>query len=212
MSRHAPRLVGIILAAGSSRRMGRPKQLLALAGRPLVQYVLDAADRSTLADLVLVLGHAASEIRAGIVVPPRCRVVVNPRHAAGQSSSLACGLAAVDTEAAAAVVLLGDQPGVTSALIDRVAGAFGACDAAAVRPVWRTCGGTVKPGHPVVLARRLWPELAGLTGDQGARVLFDAHPEWVREIEIAGAPPPDIDDPEDYRRAIDATGAAATGG
>ena len=212
MSLPAPRLVGIILAAGASRRMGRPKQLLALAGRPLLQHVVDAANGSVLTELVLVLGHAATEIRVALVVPPRCRVVVNPDHAAGQSTSLASGLAAVDAGAAAVVVLLGDQPGVTSALVDRVGERFLTGDAPAVRPVWRTAGGVPRPGHPVVLARRLWPALAGLAGDQGARVLFDAHPEWMCELEIAGDPPPDVDDLDDYRRVLGASAVAPTGG
>lgn len=207
----APRLVGLILAAGASRRMGRPKQLLPLAGRPLLQHVVDAASGSRLAESVLVLGHAADEIRAALTLPTRCRVVVNPEPDAGQSTSLACGLAAVDAGAAAVVVLVGDQPGVTSALIDEVTAAFLAGDAPVVRPVWRT-DGTATPGHPVVLARAIWPALAGLTGDQGARALFDAHPEWVHQIEIAGAPPLDVDDHEDYGRVLDAAGSVSTGG
>jgi molybdenum cofactor cytidylyltransferase len=211
MSSTLPRLAAVVLAAGASRRMGRPKQLLPLGGQPLLQHVLAAASGSMVAETVLVLGHAADEIRAGLSVPARCRVVVNPEHAAGQSTSLACGLAAIAADAVAAVVLLGDQPGVTSALIDRVAGVFLAGDVAAVRPVWTTAG-MVRPGHPVVLARRLWPALAALGGDQGARALFDAHPEWLREVAVPGTPPADIDDGEDYRRVLDAAGAASTGG
>lgn len=212
MSARPPRLVGIILAAGASRRMGEPKQLLPLAGRPLLQHVVDAAAGSVLDEIVLVLGHAADAIRAAVVLPARGRVVVNPAHAEGQSTSLACGLGAVTSAAEAAVVLVGDQPGVTSVLIDRVVGVFFAGEAAAVRPVWRDAADVLTPGHPVVLARRLWAEAARLDGDQGARSLFATHPEWLREVEIAGDPPCDVDDLEDYRRVLDAAGAASTGG
>jgi CTP:molybdopterin cytidylyltransferase MocA len=139
-------------------------------------------------------------------------VVLNPAHAEGQSTSLARGLGAVTSAAEAAVVLVGDQPGVTSALIDRVVGAFLAGEAAAVRPVWRDAAGGVTPGHPVVLARRLWPEAARLDGDQGARALFATHPEWLREIEIVGEPPCDVDGLEDYGRVVAAVGTPLIGG
>jgi molybdenum cofactor cytidylyltransferase len=212
MSREAARVAGVVLAAGSSQRMGRSKQLLPLAGRPLLQHVIDAASAAGLAEIVVVLGHAAAEIRAAITVPARCRVVVNEEHAAGQSSSLARGLATLGPDVAAAAVLLGDQPGLTSGLVDRVIAAFLAGDAAAVRPTWLDGDGARQPGHPVVLARRLWPAVAALTGDEGARGLLARHPEWLCELAIPGESPPDIDDMDDYRRALAATGVAATGG
>ena len=192
----------VVLAAGASRRMGQPKQLLALAGRPLVQHAIDAAAGASVDTIVLVLGHEAEAIRSAVTLPPRTRVVVNADYAAGQSTSLACGLAAAGDETTAAVVLLGDQPHVTAALVDRMLAAFRAGDDAIVRPVWRDAGGAERPGHPVVLARRVWPAVAALRGDAGARALFAAHPEWVRELVIAGDPPADIDDLRDYRRAV----------
>ena len=199
-------LSGVILAAGASTRMGRPKQLLPLAGRPLLQHVVDAAAASRLDEIVLVLGHAAEEIRAAITLPSRLpvRVVVNPEPAEGQSASLRLGLGAADPRASAAAVLLGDQPQVTRALIDRVAEAFLAGDAPAARPAWQGQGGDRVPGHPVFLARRLWPEVEQLSGDQGARVLLAAHPEWLLEVACDKEPPGDIDDVDEYERAVDA--------
>jgi molybdenum cofactor cytidylyltransferase len=70
-----------------------------------------------------------------------------------------------------------------------------------LRPCWRGAGGATVPGHPVVLGRALWPPLMRLTGDRGARGMFAEHPEWVREIELDGSPPLDVDDRDDYRRA-----------
>jgi molybdenum cofactor cytidylyltransferase len=207
-------LSGVILAAGTSTRMGRPKQLLPLAGRPLLQHVVDAAAASRVDEIVLVLGHAAEEIRAAITLPSRlpARVVVNPDPARGQSASLRLGLRAADPCATAAAVLLGDQPQVTRALIDRVAEAFFDGDAPAARPVWRSHGGERVPGHPVFLARRIWPEVEGLSGDQGARVLLAAHPEWLLEVACEEEPPGDIDDVDDYERAVGAPRTATIRG
>ena len=98
----------------------------------------------------------------------------------------------------AALVLLGDQPDVTTALMNRVMASFHD-DTAALRPVWTAADGRRVPGHPVVLPRRLWPAVAELSGDQGARALFEARAGRVRELEIEGAPPHDIDDEGDYR-------------
>jgi molybdenum cofactor cytidylyltransferase len=195
------RIAGIILAAGASTRMGEPKQLLSLAGRPLLQHVLDAAAGAALAEVLVVVGHAGEAIRAAVRVPARARLVVNARWADGQASSLACGLAAAADDATAAAVLLGDQPGVTSGLIDAVVAAFVAGGGPIVRPVWTRADGAAHPGHPVVLARSVWPALAGVTGDHGARAVLAAHPEWVRELAMPGAPLADIDDRADYRRA-----------
>lgn len=193
-------VVGIVLAAGASRRMGQPKQLLPLDGRPLLQHVIDAAAASRLGEIVVVLGHEAAAVRQAIRLPARARLVVNDRYADGQSGSLACGLAAAGSDPVAAAVLLGDQPRVGPTLIDTILAAFLAGTSAAVRPVWRDRSDRARPGHPVVLARRVWADVARLTGDRGARALFETHPDWVRELAIAGDPPADIDEPCDYRQ------------
>jgi molybdenum cofactor cytidylyltransferase len=203
--------VGIVLAAGRATRMGRPKQLLPLAGRPLLQHVLDAAAGAALGEILLVLGYEADAVAAAVRLPVRARIVRNPAYGDGQSTSLACGLAAAPRDAAAAAVVLGDQPGVTSAMIDAVVADFAAGGARAVRAVWRTADGRMHPGHPVVLGRAAWPALATLRGDHGARALFDAHPEWVRPVAMTGMPPADVDDDEDYRRACDAFAATSAG-
>ena len=117
-------VVGLVLAAGAARRMGRPKQLLPLGGRALLQHVVDAAAASALGDVVIVLGHEADAIEAALRLPARARVVRNPDHAEGR------------------------------------------------------------------------------------------HPEWVTPVAMAGEPPADVDDDEDYRRACEAfdTDTATTGG
>jgi molybdenum cofactor cytidylyltransferase len=195
-----PYLSGIVLAAGASTRMGQPKQLLPLAGQPLLQHVLEAALASCLDEVILVLGHRASEVRAAIRIPEghRIRVVVNRRYGLGQSASLRLGLRAASPRAAAAAILLGDQPQVSARLIDTVATAFRRAGVPVVRPVYGGANGRRLPGHPVLLARRIWPQVEELMGDEGMRGLLAAHPQWLREVSLEGEAPGDIDTWEDY--------------
>jgi molybdenum cofactor cytidylyltransferase len=196
-----PFLSGVILAAGASRRMGRPKLLLPLGGRPLLQHPLDAAAASRLDEIVLVLGADAAEVLDAIRLPdrPPVRVAVHPDPSAGPGASLRRGLRGADARAVAAAILLGDQPGVTGPLIDRVTAAFLAAEAPVVRPVYCVSHGRRVPGHPVVVARRIWREAERLRGDEGMRGLLARRPEWLLEVPVEGEPPGDVDTPDDYR-------------
>ncbi len=200
-------LSGVILAAGSSTRMGRPKQLLELEGHPLLQHVIDAAASSCLDELVLVLGHAAAEIEEAIRLPSglSVQIVFNPDYELGQSGSLRAGIDRANPRSIAAAILLCDQPGITAALIDRVAEAFLDGGRPIARPVYGGVGSRRIPGHPVFLGRRSWPELAGLQGDEGARSLLASRPDRVLEVEIEGAPPPDLDTRAEYEAALRAS-------
>jgi molybdenum cofactor cytidylyltransferase len=144
---------------------------------------------------VLVLGAAADEIQSLIRLPARSGIALNGDFQSGQSGSLKTGLDAVDAHAVAAVVLLGDQPGVSPAAIDAVIGAWKTEPA---RIVQASYGG--RPAHPTLLDRSLWPEAEGLRGDEGARSILAAHPEWIRTVEVGGSRPADIDTEEDYAR------------
>jgi molybdenum cofactor cytidylyltransferase len=184
-----------VLAAGTSSRLGRPKQLLDLGGKPLLQRVLDAAVASALDEIVVVLGHAADEIAQAIRSEGRVRIALNPGYAAGQSSSLVTGLRAADRRSEAAVILLGDQPGIHTDAIE------------AVLRAWHEAGGPVvqasyrgRPGHPTLFGRSVWPELEAATGDEGARGVLASHPDWRSLVEVGGDPPDDVDTEEDYRR------------
>ena len=181
----------VVLAAGTSRRLGRPKQLLELDGRPLLQHALDAASAASPAQIVLVLGHLADEIRAAIDLPAGATVRVNSDYATGQASSLRTGVDALREEIGRAVIVLGDQPRVTGDAIRAVALAPG--------PIARATYGGV-PGHPVAFDRELWPELAAVDGDRGARDLLVRHAGQVTPVELGGEPPSDVDTDDDYRR------------
>jgi molybdenum cofactor cytidylyltransferase len=195
-------LCGVVLAAGSSTRMGCPKLLLPLAGRPLLQHVLDAAAESRLDELVLVIGSDTAARIDCLRLPETTPTLVieNRARPSGQSHSLALGLRGASPRAAAAAVLLGDQPGVDARRIDRVARAFLAGGSPAARPVYSGPGRARVPGHPVFLARHLWAEVERLRGDAGARAIFSARPDWLLEVAMDGAPADDVDTWKDYER------------
>ena len=186
---------GVILAAGRSSRLGRPKQLLPLAGEPLLNHTLRHAAASGLDELVLVLGNAAASIAAAITDVGQ-RTVVNPDFAAGQSTSLRAGLAAVRPDAAAVLFLLSDQPTVTPSIIDAVIGAFATTRAPIIVPTYDGAR-----GQPVLFARSLFPALAAVSGDEGARGVIRANAALVHTVSIPGLPlPPDVDTEDDYAR------------
>ncbi len=184
----------IVLAAGSSTRFGATKQLEVVRGKPLVQHAVDAAS-PVVDEVIVVLGHDADAVEAALTLPPNVRVVRNPRHAEGQSTSLASGIADCARRSEAAVVLLGDQPGIRGDHVRALVTAFEDTRDEILRLRFRD-----GPG-PALLARPAWPELAALAGDVGARALFDTHPERVRWVVVDEDAPPDVDVPGDLERA-----------
>lgn len=187
-----------MLAAGTSSRLGRPKQLLELDGAPLVGHAIAAARAAGIAAPVVVTGAAAAGV-ATVARQAGAVAVHNPRFAEGQSTSLAAGIAAVPPDAEAAIVLLGDQPGVSPETIRALVAAFAATRAPIVAPVY----GSVL-GNPVLFRRDLFPDLLALTGDEGARSLIRARMAEVLRVPVGGdAPPPDIDTEDDYRAELE---------
>jgi molybdenum cofactor cytidylyltransferase len=183
---------GVILAAGQSKRLGTPKQLLELGGEPVIRHVLRNAAGSHLSQVVLVLGYQSAEIAAATGEWGQ-NLVINPDYGTGQSSSLRLGLSAVDPAAEAVLFLLGDQPQVSSDVIDNVLGVFTRGEGRIVMPSYR---GT--RSNPVLFAREYFPEIAKVTGDHGARRVLDAHQDDVATAAFDMDPPLDIDSSEDY--------------
>lgn len=181
----------VVLAAGTSSRFGRTKQLLELEGRPLVQHVIEAAAAAGLGEIIVVLGHDEARVRMALDLPLNARAIHNRDYRKGQSASIAAGLAVCSPDSEGAVVLLADQPGVEPADIASLMEAFRASGKPITRLRYRDAPG------PALLARAIWPEVRELSGDVGARVLIRDHPEWVHELPIDADAPPDIDTPED---------------
>jgi molybdenum cofactor cytidylyltransferase len=171
-------VLGVVLAAGGSTRMGRPKQLAELDGRPLLAHVLAAADQAPVDRVVVALGGAATEV-LGRVALGRAEPLVVEGWAAGMGHVLASTLASAGDDWDAVVVLLGDQPLVSGGAVARVVEAW---RSGAGPVVTATYGG--RPGHPKLFDRRLRPDLLRLTGDTGARDLVAAHPGRVAQVEV----------------------------
>ena len=188
-----PRLAAIVLAAGRSTRMGSINKLTAvLDGMPLVRHAAEAACGCGASPVLVVTGHEAEAVRAAVAgLPVTC--VHNPDFAQGLASSLRIGVGAVPAGVDGAVVLLGDMPAVTATLVRRLIAAFGA-EPAAVAAVPVLDG---EWGNPVVLAASLFPDVAALDGDAGARKLLQSRRGMVVEVAVSdGAVMLDVDTPD----------------
>lgn len=188
-------IAAIILAAGAATRMGRPKQLLDWGGRPLVRLAAEQALASGLAPVLVVVGAAADEVSAALAGLP-VEIVPCPEYAAGQSASLRAGVAALPEDAAAAVIMLADQPFVTAAIVARLADEWRVRQAPIVAPLYRGVR-----GNPVLFDRAIFAELLVVTGDRGARAAVAADPARVLAVPFDDDRPlADIDTPEEYER------------
>lgn len=187
-------VAGILLAAGSSSRLGQPKQLLDFNGRPLIRHIAEQALASRLASLTVVVGHRAGEVAAALDGLD-LTLVENPLYAQGQSTSLKAGILALSRDRAAAMVLLVDQPFVDTHLIDRLIGLYEESGALIVAP--RFAG---RRGNPVLFDRSLLPEILTVLGDTGAREVIARHRERLATLELADDRPfLDIDTWDDYQ-------------
>jgi molybdenum cofactor cytidylyltransferase len=189
-------VAGIVLAAGASRRLGRPKALLVLAGRTLLARAVAAQLEAGLDPVVVVLGHAAEEVRAAAGLPPdpRLCVVVNPGWEEGMASSLRSGLE-VCGNPDAVVVALADQPDTDSARVRAVVEAWDG-QAPLVVPI-----GDGRSSHPVLFARAVYGELRALRGDIGGRAIVERHRDAAIRVPLAALL--DVDTEDDYRAALD---------
>ena len=194
----------VILAAGASTRFGQPKQLLDWGGTPLLAHVADVALSAGLAPVIVVLGCQAEAARATLGTAEVCRrqcwgsvqTVMNWRWEEGLSTSVQVGLAILPPETEAAVFLQCDQPLVTPELLREMAARFEETGAPIVHP-----SRAGRRSTPVLFARRLFPELAAVSGDEGGRALIARHAKNVATVEVTDPDVlADVDTPADYER------------
>jgi molybdenum cofactor cytidylyltransferase len=186
----------VVLAAGESSRFGGQKLLAPLHGAPIIRWTVENVVASVVEDVVVVLGREAHTVREALAgLPVRC--VVNERYREGLSTSLRAGIEALAPGAAAALVALGDQPGVSAAVIDRLVDEFRRSGSPIVAPVYNDVR-----GNPVLFAASLFAELQAVRGDQGAREIIARHATRVAAVPFPQAMPADVDTPADHRALL----------
>ncbi len=193
-------VTGLVLGAGGSSRLGRPKQLLPYGDATLLDHTVATARACHFDQIVVPLGGAADDVRTTVDLSG-VDVVVNYAFGKGCSSSIAAALGAIVPRAQVIVLMLGDQPGVTPATVEALLAGRGDAPLA-------VCRYDDGRGHPIAFDRSVFPELADLHGDKGVWRLLDQRAEQVVEIRLPGPVPLDVDTPEDYEAVLAAAGFA----
>jgi molybdenum cofactor cytidylyltransferase len=190
-------VAGLVLAAGGSARLGRPKQLLPYRGDTLLGHTLEVARSCRLQQLIVAIGGHAEAVRAAVDLGGT-DVVENPSYGGGCSSSIAAGLRVLDSRCEVLVLLLGDQPGVSAQTVRALIAARGDAPLA-------VCRYDDGRGHPLAFARDALADLGSLHGDKGVWKLLDRRARDVFEVPVAGLVPRDVDTAEDYRELLAGT-------
>jgi molybdenum cofactor cytidylyltransferase len=196
-------VTGLVLAAGASRRLGEPKQLLAYRGTTMLGATLDMARSCGFDQLLVTVGGAWAEVR-GRVDFQDCEVVENQQFTSGCSSSIAAALAVVDVRADGMILLLGDQPEVTGAAVTTL------IESAGESPLG-VCRYRDGVGHPFWFGRQVFDDLHGLHGDKAVWKLLESGRYRVHEVEVAGNIPLDVDTWADYQALLAAVGGRSNG-
>ncbi len=187
-------VTGLVLAAGGSKRLGVPKQLLPYGAHTLLAHVLGTARSCEFDQLLCVVGGGAQPVLAAVDFTG-VEVVENRVYGEGCSSSIAAALRALDPRCDVLVLMLGDQPGVTAATVRALLAGRGDAPLAA-------CTYADGRGHPLAFARSTFGALAELHGDKGVWKLLNRWAQEVVDVPVAGPIPRDIDTWEDYEAVL----------
>lgn len=189
----------VILAAGMSTRLGRPKQLLPLAGRPLVSHAARRARASKAERCIAILGAARDSVQA-VLERTIDEVVYNEEYARGQGTSISTAIRyLIGTDdlfgpCDAVVFVLGDQPGIETEAINKVIDAWTAGAGIAMAQY------TDRAGHPVLFDRQFWTQLMALDNEQAGKEVIQRHQDDVVYVPVNSNYPVDVDTEMDWRR------------
>jgi molybdenum cofactor cytidylyltransferase len=190
-------ICAVVLGAGLSRRMGVQKLLLPFGGKTVIAHIVDQLLASTVDEVHIVVGHQAEHISAELS-GREVSVVNNPNYKSGMLSSVRCGLASLPEKCRAVMVVLGDQPSITTELINQMIQSFAATKKSILVPLFKD-----KRGHPILFSSLYRDEILTQYGDVGLRGLLHSHPEDIYELTVSNASVLcDMDYPEDYRREL----------
>jgi molybdenum cofactor cytidylyltransferase len=195
-----PFVAGLVLAAGGSRRLGRPKQLLPFNGATLLDHTVATARACEFDQLLVAVGGEADEVRSRVDLSG-ADVVVNPGFGTGCSSSIAVAVEALDPATTVLVLMLGDQPGVVPATVRVLLAARGDAPIA-------VCRYDDGRGHPFAFGREVFGDLGALHGDKAVWRMLDERADDVAEVPVAGRVPLDVDTWADYEAVVAAAGQA----
>jgi molybdenum cofactor cytidylyltransferase len=164
--------------------MGRTNKLTAeLGGSPVVRIVAEACLASRARPVLVVTGHQADEVEAALAGLD-IRIVRNPDHCLGMSTSLRCGIGSLPDDVGGAVICLGDMPMVSAGVIDRLIEAWSAAREAGQGHTICIPVRDRRRGNPVLIDRAHFTEIQGLEGDVGARTVIARHVAQVQEVEV----------------------------
>ena len=190
-------MCAIVLAAGRSSRMGLQKLLLPFAGKTVITHIVDQLLAGDLGKIYVVVGHEPDRITEQLSDRP-VSIVINPNVDAGMLSSVRCGVKALSPDCDAALIALGDQPGITSKLVDDMVRSFNKTNKGILVPFH---DGT--RGHPILVAKHYQTEILTQYDDIGLRGLLHAHPDDIFELCVSTSSVLfDMDYPEDYLREL----------
>ena len=190
-------ICAIVLAAGLSSRMGVQKLLLPFGGKTVIGHIVDQLLASTVGEVHVVVGHQAERISAELS-GRAVSIVNNSNYKSGMLSSVRCGLRNMPEKCRAVMVVLGDQPSITTELIDKMLQSFAATEKNILVPLYKG-----KRGHPILIRSHYRDEILTQYGDVGLRGLLQSHCDDILELAVSTASVLcDMDYPEDYRREL----------
>lgn len=192
-------ITAIVVAAGLSRRMGRPKPLLPWGRRTVIECIVATLAASPVDDILVITGHEHEAVARRLAGGP-ARAVFNPAYAAGEMlSSLQAGLRAAPAQASAALLALGDQPFLEAALVEQLVAAYAGGRAQIVAPSYQR-----RRGHPLLIGRAYWDAILALADGQTLRGLLRQAGDSIAYVETSNpAVLHDMDTPDEYRRRLE---------